>query len=116
LKGRKELAPCSRCGLVNNVGYSPNYAFDQGLWDTKTLIPSHFHFLRTSSLHARTGSREPLSTKQQFSLDSIASCIENDHLNNSEDGSAIKRDKKSGRKEQFFTINYLPIVVAMGTS
>jgi hypothetical protein len=62
------------------------------------------------------GSREPLSTKQQFSLDSIASCIENDHLNNSEDGSAIKRDKKSGRKEQFFTINYLPIVVSMGTS
>jgi hypothetical protein len=51
-----------------------------------------------------------------LSLNSIASRIENDHLKNSEDGGAIKRDKKFGRKEQFFTINYLPIVVATGPS
>jgi len=72
----------------------------------------HFHFLRSSPPHPATGFRESPSLAQPhkttiLSRNSIAACIENDHLNNSVDEGAIKRDKQPGRKEQFFTINDL---------
>jgi hypothetical protein len=84
-------APCSRCGLVNKVGYSPDHAFDLGLWD-KDSQPSPFPLFYVLLLSVLKLNSELPSHKTTIpSRNSIAACIENDHLNNSEHGGAIKK-------------------------
>ena len=98
----KSLVPYSRCGLVNKVNRSPIHAFDLGLWDkdsSASLISTFYgRLLHILKLDSERSTPTPHKTTI-LSRSSIAACIENDHLNNSVDEGAIKRDKQSGKKK-----------------